>query len=444
MVYFPVRNHTHSYDQTPVTRSNTYRVDGTIYVSAAGITLRGEVQSDVTTLACLFHTNASPCIVVGAKGSPGGNMCQIEFLQIQGGGESDYRNVGISFQRGAQFKIKNCLMYWIGVGVSLTNTYYATIEDCSLNSCGRALDLIGCNNTQILNTDMQEDNQGIQTDGKSLYVANCIIGGPTHDNGNMTNAIRVVAGGSIAQVTCVNTRFNVPGTKGGNVIGQFWTDQGGSFDFINCYFRNDYGGSNLCIVATAWPQPTYINMIGGRIFGVPVFGLTAPELQTVYQQGDYSNPGVNAVLLTSGGAAYTDTTFAPEYRVTRPMRVDGNLAVNGTIIGNGGGISNLPSVWSTPVGTYTGFNFQLGTNVVLSSATNIYFSNFVNVSGSSSGETFGKMTLLATADILITNPPSWNARGLTSRTLTNGQTALITLTTNAISTNFIYMNISTQ
>jgi hypothetical protein len=202
------------------------------------------------------------------------------------------------------------------------------VENCSLNSCGLGIKLAETTQAKVSNTDFSESNQGIRTDGGTLSVDNCMFGGPTHDNGPGTNAIWITYGGSLANVSVSNTKFNMPGATGGVVIGQFVTEAGGTFSFNNCVFGNDYGGSNLCYVAVSWPDASYASFRNCRYGPLPWFGIQDTLLHIVNVDNPYQggSGGTNTVLLTAG-RQYSSTQLAPAFRMTQPMNIGGNVTI---------------------------------------------------------------------------------------------------------------------
>jgi hypothetical protein len=340
-VFFPYApNDTHNIGVGAV-QPGKYYLAGTVTITNLGVRLLGEISSIGNTSAFL-HTNGTPAFYV--RNSYDATM-PVSFENFTFSGDFfNPNNVGIFCEGGYAPKFEYCNFYYYGTGIVLSNQFYANISR-SLFECGLPIKLVNSTQTKIELCDFVESKSGIVSDGGSLNISDCIFGADTHWNGPMTNAIWITADGALAQVSVSNTRFFVPGATGETAIGQFVTEQGGTFSFDSCDFRNYSSGSNLVYIAYSWPTPSYASFRNCIFNKQILFGLADPGLHFVNVDNPYGNTGsTNAVWLHLW--QYTSTLLASNFRMTQPMTIDGNVTASGTFTGNGSGL--------TPIAAYAG------------------------------------------------------------------------------------------
>lgn len=85
------------------------------------------------------------------------------------------------------------------------------------------------------------------------------------------------------------------------------------------------------------------------------------------------------------------------------------------------------NIFDAPTNAFSGTAFILGTNSYFSTASDVHLISIVNPPAFGT-ERYGQLTIVATADLLVTNPVTWRASDkLISRTLTNGNSMCLAL-----------------
>lgn len=125
---------------------------------------------------------------------------------------------------------------------------------------------------------------------------------------------------------------------------------------------------------------------------------------------------------TSGNFGYAQLLDASALKASQFMATDANTNPASTM--NGYSLTNL-NTFDAPTNLFTGTTFQLGTNTFILSASNILFTALGNLPGVGI-ERYGQFTVIATADIIVTNPVAWKSSDmLLTRTCTNGNSMVI-------------------
>jgi hypothetical protein len=120
------------------------------------------------------------------------------------------------------------------------------------------------------------------------------------------------------------------------------------------------------------------------------------------------------------------TTRISNLRATNANILNGTF--NGTYSGDGTALTGINATDSRTFNTnlFSGFNFPLTTNTVstITTATNILLSG-IDFSSANNGR-WGELIIRTTANITVTNPPSWfTSDGLRSRTVFTNQVLII-------------------
>jgi hypothetical protein len=191
-------------------------------------------------------------------------------------------------------------------------------------------------------------------------------------------------------------------------------------------------------VITATNQPFVVGQTlvytGTNANGQPVFKPTTSFATNSDGSFVFSGPGtISGAISNSALSASADVETDANKKLgstanafgVKTNDASGNRGYNNKPILDLGASTNV-NTFDSLTNTFSGTTFWLGTNQVITSATNIYLTTLGNppVAGI---ERFGQLTIRATADITVTNATAgWRSSDMVStRTLTNGNTMVI-------------------
>lgn len=145
--------------------------------------------------------------------------------------------------------------------------------------------------------------------------------------------------------------------------------------------------------------------------------------------GAFTNDGTG----NFGGAPLLD---ASALKASQYVKTDASTNLVSSM--DGYAWTNL-NIFDSPTNLFSGTAFLLGTNSFISTTSAVYFVAVTNVPPSGI-ERWGQLTIVAAADLVVTNPiPGWKTSDMvSSRTVTNGNTAVIAVDVQAgMFTNFV-------